>query len=210
MMQKLDLRTQWKHLYAPPAKKPVLVDVPELQFLMIDGHIEPEQTPGSSLGFAEATAALYGAAYTLKFGLKQRKENPVDFPVMALEGLWWADDRAFDIMVPDQWRYTLMIMQPDAVTEETLVDAVGQLEKKRPNPALSRLRLGRFSEGLCVQMTHVGPYATEPTTMEQMRSFVAEQGYRMCGKHHEIYLGDPRRSAPEKLKTVLRHPVEPA
>jgi len=208
MMTQLDLRKQWKHLYVPSARKVELVAVPEFKFVMIDGRIEPGEAPGTSPGFGEAMAALYGAAYTLKFMSKLRKEDPIDYPVMALEGLWWVEEGAFDITVKDNWVYTLMIMAPDHITPEMFADALAQVVKKRPNPALSRLRLEAFREGLCVQTMHLGPYDTEPATIEKLHRWAAENGYRLAGKHHEIYLGDPRRAAPEKLKTVLRHPVE--
>jgi len=208
MMTQLDLRKQWKHLYVPSARKVELVAVPEFKFVMIDGRIEPGEAPGTSPGFGEAMAALYGAAYTLKFMSKLRKEDPIDYPVMALEGLWWVEEGAFDITVKDNWVYTLMIMAPDHITPEMFADALAQVVKKRPNPALSRLRLEAFREGLCVQTMHLGSYDTEPATIEKLHRWAAENGYRLAGKHHEIYLGDPRRAAPEKLKTVLRHPVE--
>jgi len=207
-MVQLDLRKQWKHLYAPSAKKVELVDVPDLKFVMIDGRIEPGEAPGTSPGFEEVMAALYSAAYTLKFMSKLRKEDPIDYPVMALEGLWWVEDGKFDITVKDNWVYTMMIMQPDHITPDMFAEALAQAAKKRPNPALSRLRLASFCEGLCVQTMHLGPYATEPATIEKMRQWAEANGYRFTNKHHEIYLGDPRRSEPEKLKTVLRHGVE--
>jgi len=206
-MTQLDLRKQWKHLYAPSAKKIELVDVPEFKFVMLDGRIEPGDAPGTSPGFGEAMGALYGAAYTLKFMSKLRKEDPIDYPVMALEGLWWVEDGKFDITVKDNWVYTLMLMQPDHITPAMFGEALAQAAKKRPNPALSRLRLASFREGLCVQTMHLGPYDTEPATIERMRLWAAENGYQLAGKHHEIYLGDPRRAEPEKLKTVLRHGV---
>lgn len=207
-MVELDLRKQWKHLYGPSAKKVELVDVPELKFLMIDGRIEPGQEPGTSPGFEEAVGALYSAAYTLKFTSKLRKENPINYPVMALEGLWSLAEVNYDISIKDNWTYRLMILQPDHITQEMLADAVLQAGKKRPNPALERLRLEGFCEGLCVQIMHVGPYATEPATLERMRAWAADNGYRLRDLHHEIYLGDPRRADQDKLKTVLRHPVE--
>ncbi len=210
-MIELDLRKQWKHLYAPSARKIELVDVPELKFLMIDGRIEPGEAPGTSPAFEEAMGALYGTAYTLKFMAKLRKEDPINYPVMALEGLWWVEDGKFDITIKDNWVYTLMILQPDLITPAMFGEALAQVAKKKPNPALPRLRLESFREGLCVQTLHIGPYATEPATVENMTRWAADpvRGYRLAGKHHEIYLGDPRRADPEKMKTVLRHPVEP-
>ena len=207
-IQTLDLRKQWKHLYSPLAKTVELVDVPALKFVMIDGHIEPGQEPNLSPAFSEAIGALYGAAYTLKFASKRRKDDPIDYPVMPLEGLWWVEGGQFDINVKDNWAYTLMIMQPDHITPAMFSDALAQLAKKRPSPALARLRLATFREGLCVQAMHIGPYAAEPATIERMQAWAGERGYRLAGKHHEIYLGDPRRSQPDKLKTILRHGVE--
>jgi hypothetical protein len=207
-MVELDLRKKWKHLYKPSARKVELVDVPELAFVMIDGRIEPGQAPGTSPAFAEAMGALYSVSYTLKFMSKLRKQDPINYPVMALEGLWWVENGRFEISVPDNWSYTVMIMQPDHITPQMFAEAVAQAGKKRPNAALARLRLERFREGLCVQTLHVGPYSTEPATIERMRAWAAGQGCRMAGRHHEIYMGDPRRTAPEKLKTVLRHPIE--
>lgn len=212
-METLDLKKIYQPLYAPSPKKIALVDVPELQFLMIDGAVEPGKAPGTSSLFEENTGAMYGAAYTLKFMVKQRKENPLDYPVMALEGLWWVEDGVFDITVKDNWHYTLMILAPDLVTPDLFTAALAQLRKKKGDqPGFSRLRLERFCEGLCAQTMHVGPYADEPATVERMRQFIEASGCRdlvgLGGKHHEIYLGDPRRADPAKLKTVLRHPVE--
>ena len=160
-----------------------------------------------------ATQALYGLSYTLKFMFKKRRTNAIDYPVMALEGLWWVEDGAFDITVKDNWLYTLMIMQPDVITEDAFAQGMSELRRKRgDSPALSKMKLKSFEEGLCVQVMHVGPYATEPGTVERMKAFASENHYRdrvgLGGKHHEIYLGDPRRADPSKLKTILRHPVE--
>lgn len=210
-MQKIDLRKELKQLYAPSAKKVELVDVPEFQFAMIDGAIEPGSEPGLSPIFAEALQALYGISYTLKFMAKQRAADPIDYPVMALEALWWIEDGRFDITVKDNWFWTAMILQPDFVTPSMFADGLAQVRKKRgDSPALAKLRLERWREGLAVQTMHVGPYSEEPATVAKMEAFAAANGYRMAGKHHEIYLGDPRKAAPEKLKTVLRHPVERA
>ena len=211
-MEKLDLKKDLKYLYAPSVKKIEIVDVPPLNFIMIDGAIEPVQAPGTSPLFAENMQAIYGAAYTLKFSLKLNKENPLDYPVMALEGLWWIEDGTFDLQKPGNWKYTVMIMQPDRVTPEIFADVLVQLRKKKGDqPAFARLRLQRFHEGLCVQAMHIGPYATEPETVTKMRYFMEANGCKdlvgLGGKHHEIYLGDPRRADPSKLKTVLRHPI---
>jgi hypothetical protein len=212
-MKTLDLKKEFKYLYAPSAKKIEIVQVPSLQFTMIDGAIEKGYEPGNSPSFQEATQALYGISYTLKFMLKKRKTNAVDYPVMALEGLWWVENGVFDITVKDNWFYTLMIMQPSVITKELFEEGLEQVRKKRgDSPALAKLCLMNFEEGICMQTMHIGPYATEPATVDRMRDFALEKGYRDLvgsgGKHHEIYLGDPRKADPAKLKTVLRHPIE--
>jgi hypothetical protein len=207
-MEKLDLKKDLKYLYAPSARKIEVVKVPIMKFVMIDGAIEPGLAPGTSPLFQENMTALYGAAYTLKFMAKLREEDPVDYPVMALEGLWWVEDGHFDIKIKDNWFYTVMIMQPDLVTPGMFTDALAQLRKKKgAQPGFARLRLESFEEGLCVQTMHIGPYDTEPATVARMDAFAAENGYTMRGKHHEIYMGNPLRADPAKLKTVLRHPI---
>jgi hypothetical protein len=212
VMLKLDLKKGLKNLYAPSAKKIEAVDVPAMNFAMLDGAIEPGQAPGTSPLFAENMQALYAASYTLKFAAKQRKEDPVDYPVMALEGLWWVEDGSFDIRKPGNWKYTVMIMQPELVSPPMFAEALVQMRRKKGDqPAFARLRLERFAEGLCVQTMHIGPYASEPDTVRRMQDFMQANGYEdlvgLGGKHHEIYMGDPRRADPARLKTVLRHPV---
>jgi hypothetical protein len=207
-MLTLDLKKQLKHLYNPSAKQSEVVQVPLFNFLRIDGAIEKGFEPGTSPLFQENTEALYGIAYTLKFMLKKRAVDSVDYPVMALEGLWWVEDGQFDIKVKDNWLYTLMILTPDIVTPEMFQEGLTQLRKKKGDqPAFSRLGLEPFEEGLCVQMMHIGPYASEPETIDKMKAFSDEKNLIWQHNHHEIYLGDPRRSAPDKLKTILRHPV---
>ena len=210
-MKTLDLKKQYKNLYQPSARKIEIVQVPKLQFAMIDGAIEKGSEPGKSPSFADATQALYSISYTLKFMFKKRQTDPVDYPVMALEGLWFVEDGHFDIQVKDNWIYTLMILVPDLVTPETFAEALAQLRKKKGDlPAYSRVRLESFQEGLSVQTMHIGPYAEEPATVARMEAFAHENGFAFSHKHHEIYLGDPRRANPSKMKTVLRHPVEKA
>ena len=212
-MKTLDLKKGLKYLYAPSAKKAEIVNVPRLQFAMIDGIIEKGKEPGNSPIFAEATQALYSISYTLKFMLKKRKTNAIDYPVMPLEGLWGVQDKMIDVAKKDNWTYTLIILQPDVITKDIFAEGLEQVRKKKgDSPILSKLRLSHFEEGVCVQMMHIGPYATEPVTIEIMRAFAAENGYRdnvgPNGLHHEIYLGDPRKAKPEKLKTVVRHPLK--
>ena len=212
-MQKLDLKKDLKNLYSPPLKSIAVVDVPVMTFLMIDGAIEPEHSPGTSPRFQEDMQALYAAAYSLKFAAKQRQKDPVDYPVMALEGLWWIRGGTFDIQKPGNWIFTLMIMQPDLITPEMFAECLAQMRRKRGDqPAFARLKLDVFQEGLCVQAMHIGSYSAEPATIARMQAYAQENGYRdqvgTGGKHHEIYLRDPRRTDPSRLKTVLRYPVQ--
>lgn len=208
-MLTINLKKDFKYLLNPSAKTPQLVDVPRLSFLRIDGAIEPGQAPGTSPLFQDNMQALYGAAYTLKFMLKQRPTDPVDYPVMTLEGLWWVEDGRFDINIKDNWFYTVQIMQPDLVTPEVFAEALAKLRKKKGEmEAFSRLRLEPFHEGLSVQMLHIGPYSAEPATVEKMDAFIQAEGLQKTGHHHEIYLGNPLLADPSKLKTILRHPVK--
>jgi hypothetical protein len=212
-METLDLRKQLKYLYSPSAKKVEVVQVPRFQFTMIDGVIETEHGPSTSPTFQAAMEALYGISYTLKFMLKLRKENPVDYPVMALEGLWGTenfDRQTFDITQTAGWQYTVMILQPDLISADIFQEGLAQLRKKRGDqPAFSKLRLESFEEGPAIQILHVGPYATEMETIARMDAFAEANSYQLHGRHHEIYMGDPRKAAPDKLKTILRHPVNP-
>ena len=207
-VQKLDLRRELKYLLAPPAARVEIVDVPKFNFVMLDGRIEPGQTVGGSPVFQEAVAALYGISYTLKFMLKRRRASPVDYPVMPLEGLWWTDSGAFDQDPSQPMNWTLMMMQPAPVTPALYADVLEQLKRKKDSPVLRRVRLEKFHEGLSIQTMHIGPYSDEARTLDGMKAFVETSGLRYRGRHHEIYLGDPRRAAPEKLRTILRHPVE--
>lgn len=210
-MEKLDLRRQYKYLYSPSAKKVEFIDVPPLQFAMVDGAVAAGVGPGDSPDFQEAVAALYGISYTLKFMIKKRAADPIDYPVMALEGLWMtAETRGYDTAAREAMTFTVMIMQPDFITAEMFEAARAALLKKKPGPGPARPRLEIFHEGPSIQMMHIGPYATEPDTVARMDAFAAEHGYEHRGWHHEIYLSDPLRTAPEKMKTILRHPVSKA
>jgi hypothetical protein len=205
-LAKLDLRKQWKTLYSPPSKEPVIVEVPEFQYLMLAGAMEPGATPETSAGFGAAFGALYGAAYTLKFMSKRRARAPIDYTIMPLEGQWWADGQ-LDYDNKDNWHWNLMMLLPDHIDAAMFEAARAELRAKKDNPAIDRLRLEKLHEGLCVQVMHLGPYSDEPPTIERMHAFARDAGYELRGRHHEIYLGDPRRAAPEKLKTILRMPI---
>ncbi len=207
-MSKLDLKKKYKHLYLPSAKEVTLVEVPAFRFVMVDGRIEPDETPDTSEAFHQAMQALYGLAYTLKFTSKLRPENPIDYTVMALEGLWWTESGRFDFQRDEPWLWTMMIMQPDHIDRGMYEAALAQVREKQENPALDQVRFDSFEEGLAIQIMHIGPYADEPRSLAKMAAFAGEMGYTYRGKHHEIYIGDPRRAKPENLRTVLRQPVE--
>jgi len=203
-MKKLDLKRELKHLYQPSAKEPVLVDVPPMNFLMVDGTGDPN----TSKEFQEAVEALYRVSYTLKFMLKKGLQQ-INYPVMALEGLWWAQQgREFRPNDKSTWQWTLMIMQPDIITDELVAGALAQVERKKNPAALPKLRFERFHEGPSAQIMHIGPYSEEGPTVKKLHVFIRDQGYELRGKHHESYLSDPRRAEPEKLRTVIRQPME--
>lgn len=205
-MCKTDLKKDLKHLYSASAKEPALVDVPPANFLMIDGKGDPNKAPE----FREAVEALYGTAYTLKFMLKKGGVGP-EYAVMPLEGLWWVDDmRLFSPEDKGAWLWTLMIMQPEWVTLELFREAVEEVARKKDPPALAGIRLESFHEGPAAQIMYIGPYSDEGPTIERLHAFIRENGRERAGRHHEIYLSDPRRTAPEKLKSILRQPVAKA
>jgi hypothetical protein len=203
-MQKIDLRKEWKHLYKPSPKKVEIVDVPQMNFLMIDGRGDPN----TSQEFQEAVEALFGVSYTAKFMVK-KGEIAVDYSVMPLEGLWWMDDMAeFSIERKHEWKWTAMIMQPEYVSADLLQTAMAQVEKKKNPAALSKLRFESYHEGEAAQILHIGPFAEEGPTIAKIHQFIEDNGYALSGKHHEIYLSDFRRAAPEKLKTIIRQPLK--
>lgn len=209
-MEKLDLRKQFKTLFSPSAKQVEVVDVPSLQFAMINGLIPEHESPGTSADFEDAMQALYGISYTLKFMSRLSKDNPIDYTVMALEALWWVEHNDFEFSKKQEWLFKAMIMQPDHISPAMFSEALDKLNKKKPSPAVSKLKLDKFAEGRCIQVMHLGPYSAEPATIDRMKAFMKENHLVRNGHHHEIYLGDPRKSAPEKLKTILRQPVKPA
>ena len=208
-MPGVDFKKRYKELYLPP-EKPVLVDVPGMSFLMADGEGDPNGNPA----FQDAVGALYSVSYTLKMLPKKGivPDGYYDYSVAPLEGLWWlSDGGAFSFDRRGNWAWTVMIRQPEFVTPDLVNALLPEVMKKKPNPALKSLRLESFAEGLCVQMMHGGPFASEPATVTRMEAFMEENNL-LCrlgrgGKHHEIYLTDPKKVMPENWKTVLRHPV---
>jgi len=201
---KVDLRKELKHLYAPSAKEVLAVNVPKMNFLMIYGMGDPN----TSQEYKDAVEALFSLSYAIKFMIK--KEKSIDYAVMPLEGLWWVDDMTrFSVENKNEWKWTSMIMQPEYVTKEIVNEALDETRKKKNLPALSKIRFEAFSEGPSAQIMHIGPFSAEGPTIEKIRNFIKKQGYKLSGKHHEIYLSDPRKSAPEKMKNVLRQPMSP-
>jgi hypothetical protein len=204
--RKIDLRRELKHLYRPPTKEVVEVEVPEMRFLMVDG----EGDPNTSEAYREAVEALYAISYALKFAVK--KEQALDYGVMPLEGMWWTEEEKTDLeeILEDKssWKWTLLIMQPEWATDERFERALASVERKKGQSGLSRVRFESFREGRVAQVTHIGPFAEEWPTIERVDRFIEEHDGRRRGKHHEIYLNDFRRTAPEKLKTIIRQPFE--
>jgi len=202
-MAKLDLKKQYREFYNPSSKQPSIVDVPEMQFLMIDGAGDPN----TSVAYAEAIEALYAMSYALKFLSKATED--IDYVVMPLEGLWWTPDMAeFSVEDKSAWEWTAMIMQPEHITADHVSTATDDVRRKKGPAALDRIRFEPFTEGLSVQILYFGPYADEAPTIAGMHQFAVDNGYRLRDKHHEIYLSDARRTAPEKLRTVIRQPIE--
>jgi len=201
-MDKTDLKKELKHLYKPSKKEFTIVDVPSMHFLMIDGH----GNPNTSSNYQEAIEALYAMAYGLKFASKKQLEK--DYSVMPLEGLWWVEDIAeFSLENKDDWSWTMMIMQPEWITAEMVETVMEAVARKKNPPALPHIRFDAYHEGRAAQIMYIGAYNDEHPTIARMHAFIEEEGYALSGKHHEIYLNDARRTAPEKLKTILRQPI---
>jgi hypothetical protein len=201
-MKKIDFKKELKDLYRPSAKTVGVVDVPKMNFLMTDGMGDPN----TSQSYQEAIAALFSVSYALKFMIK-KGERAIDYGVMPLESLWWADDmKFFQDEEKDKWHWKAMIMQPEFISADTFSEAAAQASKKKQLPALSRLRFEDLTEGAAVQILHLGPFSDEGPTIERLHQYIEEQGFQRSGRHHEIYLSDFRRTAPEKLRTIIRQP----
>ena len=203
-MTKVDFKKTLKPLYSPP-KEFQVIEVPTMQFLMVAGHGDPN----TAQEYQDALEALYGVAYKLKFISK--KTLGKDYVVPPLEGLWWADDMDLFTILRDksQWDWTMMIMTPDWITREMYTGAVSQVRKAKDPVSLDKVRMGPYLEGLSVQILHIGSYDDEGPVLARLhQEFMPNNGYVESGRHHEIYLSDPRRTAPEKLKTILRQPVK--
>jgi hypothetical protein len=202
-VEKVDLKKEMKHLYQPPANRVVQVDVPEMHYLMIDG----EGDPNGSQGFQDGVEVLFALSYTAKFMVKKGPQA-VDYGVMPLEGLWWADDMAgFSVEEKSNWKWTLMIMQPATVSGELVQAAFAEVKKKKNPIVLPRVRFEAFAEGKAAQVMHIGPFSEEGPTIQRLHQFIEECGWKASGKHHEIYLSDIRKADPRKWKTVIRQPM---
>ena len=205
MPAKVDFKKSMKEYYQPSSKEVVFVDVPEMQFLMIDGM----GSPGDSKEYQDALAVLYPIAFKTKFLSKGKSK---DYVVPPLEGLWWAEDMDdFTEGNRDKWKWTMMIMQPDWISQDMIDEAIAITKEKKPelSPLLPKLRLEKYKEGKVAQIIHVGPYSEEGPTVQKVHDFIKNEGGIFDGhtqKHHEIYLSDPRKANPATMKTVIRQP----
>ena len=202
-MKKIDYKKELKHLYKPSAKDVVIVNVPQMNFLMIDG----EGDPNTSQTFQDAVESLYALSYAIKFMVK-KGDLALDYGVLPLEGLWWAEDMSkFSVESKGDWKWTLMIMQPEYITGELVAEATEQVRNKKNPIALSNLRFEPFAEGKAAQIMHIGPFSEEGPTIQKVHAFIKDHGRQLRGKHHEIYLSDIRKAAPEKWRTIIRQPM---
>jgi len=201
-MKKVDLKKELKHLYRPTAKEVIQVNVPCMNYLFVDGEGEP-----GSESYVHAVEALFATSYAVKFAIK-RSALETDYGVLPLEGLWWVDDMStFSTERKSDWKWTMMIMQPEFVTRELINQVVQEVTQKKNPAAIAKLRFDSFTEGNCAQILHVGPFTEEGPTVARVHQFIDARGKR-TGKHHEIYLSDIRRANPSNWKTVIRQPFE--
>jgi len=201
MSIKVDYKKTLKHLYNPPKGDFHVVDVPEMNFLMLDGKGDPN----TSGDYQQAVEALYTISYGIKFSLKA---HGFDHVVPPLEGLWWVENmNDFTLANKDSWEWTMMIMQPEWVSDESVEKVRHDAIKKKKLASLTKVRFGPYCEGISVQFLYTGAYENEAPTIAEMHQYIKINGYLTNGKHHEIYLGDPRKISPEKLQTILRQPI---
>ena len=205
-MTRYDVKRELKQFYAPTNTDWALVDVPAQQFIAVDGRGDPN----TSVDYARAVQALYAVAYTIKFTSKRTLRR--DFVVAPLEGLWWSDrPEVFTTRAKDAWQWRMLISQPDWISDDLIDEAKQAAELAKNLPAIADVRRETLREGTSAQLLHVGPYDDEgPVLAKLHHEYLAANNLRMSGLHHEIYLGDPRRTEPAKLKTILRQPVQTA
>jgi hypothetical protein len=205
MTSKVDFKKTLKEFYQPNSKEAVLIEIPEMQFLMIDGM----GSPGDSEEYLNALGALYPVAFKVKFLSKAKGK---DYVVPPLEGLWWADNmKNFSQGKRDKWKWTMMIMQPEWITGEMVIEAIDITKKNKPELTefLNKLRLEKYKEGKTAQIMHIGPYSEEGSTITKLHDFITQKKGKFNGhekKHHEIYLSDPRKANPTRMRTVIRQP----
>jgi hypothetical protein len=204
-MKKIDFKNELQPLYLPPANEVVRVDVPTMNYLMLDGSGDPN----TSQAFKDAVEVLFLLSYTLKFMVK-KGVLAIDYGVLPLEGLWWADDmNAFSVGDKSGWKWTVMIMQPEIITGELVAIAIDNVRKKKNyGAALVEVRYEALAEGLCAQIMHIGPFSDEGPNIERVHAYIKASGCERMGKHHEIYLSDIRKADPAKWKTIIRQPME--
>lgn len=201
-MSSLDLKKKYREHYTARVGKPTLVEVPARPFLMIDGAGDPN----TSQEYADAVAALYPIAYGIRAVLKRQTGD--GYTVMPLEGLWWADDMSrFSVDDKSDWKWTMMICLPTPATAEMVGEVMPEVIAKKKLVSGEKVRFEVFEEGSAAQVMHLGPYADEAPTIQLLHEFIAAEGLSLTGKHHEIYLGDPRKTDPAKLRTLIRQPV---
>ncbi len=204
---KIDLIKSMGNLYQQPKKEISLLEIPAMNFLTIQGRGDPNNNEE----YSQAVGALYSLAYALKFSVKKGAQA-VDYGVMPLEGLWWAEDmRRFNLEDRGDWMWQMLIMQPEYITPDLFARSVEDLRRKKNPPKLDQVKFECVEEGLCAQIFHAGPYGeAERPTIDRLHAFISEQGYERTDKHHEIYLNSPLRTAPDKLKTIIRQPIQKA
>ncbi len=200
IMGKIDVKKMLKQFYNPSAKEVSVVDLPAMNYLMIDGKGDPN----NSQSFKEAVEALFTLSYNLKFAIK--KQTEIDYSVMPLEGLWWGDDMSKFMDHKDNWFWTVMIMQPEPVTAQWVATAKELVAKKKPQIDLNKIRFESYTEGSCVQIMHIGTFSEEGPTVARLHDYIDKNGYQKSLKHHEIYLSDFHKVNPAKMKTVVRQP----
>ena len=203
-MKKINYKKELKYLYNPSPKEPTIVDVPKMNFLMIDGKGDPN----TSQEYKNAIEALFSVSYTLKFMIK-KGETAIDYGVLPLESLWWAENMAeFSVERKNEWLWTAMIMQPELINKEMVVKAMEAVKKKKKISAIDQLRFKSFCEGKTAQIMHIGPFSEEGPTVEKLHNFIRDQNNTLRDKHHEIYLSDIRRGNPKTWKTIIRQPIK--
>ncbi|NQY43054.1 MAG: GyrI-like domain-containing protein [Legionellales bacterium] len=201
-MKKIDYKKKDKTVYQAKIGKIIEVNVPTFNFLQLDGRGDPNL---SNL-FSNACEALFSVSYKIKFAIK-KGDIGIDYSVMPLEGLWWVDDGVFNLNDKSNWLWTLMIRQPEFITQKHLDIAINEVQKHKGLAGLSNLSLGKYNEGLSFQILHLGPYCKEQETIDTLHDYIDRYDFTCNGKHHEIYLNNPTKTAPDKLKTIIRQPI---